>query len=279
MAERASLVTFASDFGTRDGYVAAVKGVMLGVAPGLTIVDVSHEIAPQQIEQAVFVTGQAWPFFPPGCVHLVVVDPGVGTDRAAIALRGPHGYAVGPDNGCLSAFVPEEARTVMDALRDRSFEPLGFRLPAGYEARIIENPAVVRAERSATFHGRDVFGPAAAHLAGGFPFDAIGPSLERVWLLPPFAGHRAGDGVRGRVVHIDRFGNLITSIRGSQLPEGAAELEIAGHRARFVRTYGEGRGLVALIGSSGYVEMAMVNGSAAARTGAGLGAPAIVRQQ
>lgn len=272
------IVTFTSDFGLGDPYVAAVKGVMLDRCPSLQVVDVTHEVRPQAVEQAVFLTAQAWPYFPWGTVHLVVVDPGVGTARRAIAVRGPRGYAVGPDNGVLSAFFPDEARAAASPAVERSHatDAVAVALPAGFEAREIANPGVMRPVLSATFHGRDLFGPAAAWLAAGLPFEKLGPALERVALVPQFAGVSAAGVAHGYVVHIDRFGNLITTIRSVDLPSRAASLEIAGRHATFVRTYGEGQGLVALVGSSGYVEMAFVNGSAAAETGVQIGVLATV---
>lgn len=278
MSDAPAIVTFTSDFGTSDPYVAAVKGVMLAICPRLPIVDLTHAVAPQAIEQAVFLTEQAWPYFPDGAVHLAVVDPGVGTERKAIAIRGPRGYAVGPDNGVLSSFVPESARPPAAARLRLGLGSFGIpqRLPEGYEAREIRHPELSRVEPSRTFHGRDIFGPTAAHLAAGFAFDEVGPVLDLVIMLPPFRGVAGDSGLLGRVVHIDHFGNVLTSIRGEQLPRERAVLEIAGRRARFVGAYGEGRGLVALVGSAGYVEMAVVNGSAALEIGARIGQEALV---
>jgi S-adenosylmethionine hydrolase len=278
MPDHGTVVSFTSDFGTSDPYVAAVKAVMLSICPSVQLVDVTHAVAPQAIAQAVFLTEQAWPYFPEASVHLAVVDPGVGTERKAIAIRGPRGYAVGPDNGVLSSFIPEADRPATAARLRLGLGSFGSpqRLPAGYEAREISHPDLTRMERSRTFHGRDVFGPAAAHLAAGFAFADVGPLLDLVLMLPPFRGVAGETGLLGRVVHIDHFGNVLTSIRGDQLPAGAAVLEIGGRRASFVGTYGEGRGLVALVGSAGYVEMALVNGNAAVEVGARIGQEAVV---
>jgi S-adenosylmethionine hydrolase len=149
-------------------------------------------------------------------------------------------------------------------------------LPRGYEARVIANPAVIRPNASATFHGRDVFGPAAAHLAAGLPFDEIGPLAPEMLVLPPFRGERAGAATHGFIVHVDRFGNLISTVRSDDLPANAQRVEIGGQRVPLVRTYGEGEGLVALIGSSGYLEVALVNGSAAGALGLGVDAQVTV---
>jgi S-adenosyl-L-methionine hydrolase (adenosine-forming) len=281
MPEPRALVTFTSDFGTSDPYVAAVKGVVLSICPLLRVIDVTHAVAPQAIEEAVFLTEQAWGEFPDGTVHLAVVDPGVGTERRPIAIRGPRGYAVGPDNGVLSSFLPEADRPPVAARLKLGLGAFGVprRLPAGYSARQIGNPLLARFDRGRTFRGLGFFPPTAAHLASGFPFEDVGPEIELVLQLPPFRGIASDAGLLGRVVHCDHFGNVLTSIRGEQLPRRRVVLEIAGRRAEFVGTYGEGRGLVALVGSAGYVEMALVNGNAAAEIGARPGMEALVTAQ
>lgn len=273
-----AIVGFLSDFGLADPYAGTVKAVMLAVCPGLAIVDVSHGVAPQAVVQAVFLAQQSWPYFPAGSVQLAVVDPGVGTARGAIALRTPHGIAVGPDNGVLSAALPEQARVAAGGAADLT--PRLLPVPPGCEVRAIESSSVIASRVSATFHGRDVFGPAAAHLAAGFPFEQIGPLRASMLVLPPFRGVRGTDGVRGEVVHVDRFGNLISTIHADDLPPGATRVLALGRVAPLVHTYADGTGdratggaagLVALIGSSGYLELAAPNGSAAAALGAGVG--------
>ncbi|HZU76298.1 MAG TPA: SAM-dependent chlorinase/fluorinase [Dehalococcoidia bacterium] len=270
------IVSFTSDFGTADPYVAAVKAVILSRAPEATIVDVTHEVRPQAVAQGCFLAQQAWPFFPPGTVHLVVVDPGVGTERAAVALHTPHGYVVGPDNGVLSAALPAQSRAMLppppSPEKGTAERALPLTLPAGFEARLITSDRIVRPGASFTFHGRDVFGPAAGYLAAGGDFAAIGPAVERVLALPLFQATLDAEGCIGRIVHVDRFGNLITCIRGDRdLPATGFAVEVLGQRVPFVRTYGEGSGLVALIGSSRFLEVAFVNGSAARETGLGVG--------
>jgi S-adenosylmethionine hydrolase len=260
------IVSFTSDFGLADPYVGTVKAVMLTICPALAIVDVSHEVTPQAIAQAVFLAQQSWPYFPNGTVHLIVVDPGVGTDRAAIAIRTRRGFAVGPDNGVLSAALPDEARAAAAGGR-----PAPIAVPAGYEVRGIDSPAVVAAQISATFHGRDVFGPAAANLAAGLPFARLGPVRSTLLALPTFRATRADGHVLGEIIHVDRFGNLISSIHGSDLPAGAKSVLVCGREAPLVRTYGKGSGLLALVGSSGYLEVAVTGGSAARALNAGLG--------
>ena len=242
------IVTLTTDFGLRDGYVAAMKGAMLRVAPGVRFVDVTHEVPAQDVMAAAFTLRQAAPHFPAGTVHLVVVDPGVGTSRPALAARvriggEVHGY-VGPDNGLLALLVGE--RAVVEAVA----------LP-------VEDGA------SATFHGRDVFGPAAAALAAGARLEALGEPVDRLtpmhWPLP-----QADDqGVYGMVLHVDRFGNCLTNITREDV-----EAHAAGRRFKCVagssvfrthaRTYAEtapGDALT-LIGSSGHLEIAVNRGDA-----------------
>ena len=256
-----ALVTLTTDFGIQDGYVAAMKGVVLSQAPDARLVDVSHAVAPQDVGEAAYVLLQAAPFFPAGTVHLAVVDPGVGTDRRAIAARvhGPTGahYFVGPDNGLLALLLAGRpyASDALDAVRvlDR---PDRWRTPTP----------------SRTFHGRDVFAPAAAHLALGRPLDALGSALDPADLHPLRWAQPTADeqGIRGWVVHVDRFGNCTTNIsretlgahRGSRTVRcyiGAAVLK--GIR----RTYADvdtGEPLL-LFGSDGFLEVGVNTGNAA----------------
>lgn len=269
MATPLPIVGFTSDFGLRDPYVGTVKAVVLARCPACAIVDVTHDVAAQNVAEAVFLARQSWPYFPEGAIQLAVVDPGVGTARAAIALRTPRGYAVGPDNGVLSAaldpILPAEVR------EQAGPAPLQIALPSGCEAREIRSERVVRSNPSATFHGRDIFGPAAGALAAALPFAELGPTIERLWYLPVARGERTVDSVRGAVLHVDRFGNLISAIRAADLPPGSDSAIAAGRRLPLVRTYGDQSELCALIGSGGYLEIALPNGNAAAALNAGIG--------
>ncbi|MDX1418917.1 MAG: SAM-dependent chlorinase/fluorinase [Rubricoccaceae bacterium] len=242
-------VTLTTDFGSQDAYVAAMKGAMLGIAPGLRFVDVTHEVAPQDVMAAAFVLRQALPYFPDGTVHLVVVDPGVGTDRRAIAAAfGGHRF-VGPDNGLLPLLLddaPPDAVVVLD-------QPAAWRTPTP----------------SPTFHGRDVFGPVAAHLANGRALDEVGTPTEAYerlhWALPI----ADGEGIQGWVVHVDRFGNCITNVPGSLLEGQRQRLKcyagstiLTGIHATYADVPpGEP---VALVGSAGHLEIGVRNGDAAA---------------
>jgi S-adenosylmethionine hydrolase len=268
----APIITLTSDFGLADPYVAAMKGVILGINPKAVLIDVTHDVQPQCLLQAVFLTQAAWPYFPSGTIHVAVVDPGVGTDRGALVLETPRGLFVGPDNGVLSSALPDDARS-------RSGKARPVELPAGYRAFAITERRHLREPVSATFHGRDVFAPAAAHASLGVPPDAFGERVEVVVTFPPLRAQRDASGVLyAQVLHIDRFGNIVTDARADDLPAGAIEVEIAG---RVVpgrsRTYAEASGLTALVGSAGYLEAALPNANAAALLAVEIGAPVLVR--
>ncbi|NNF02958.1 MAG: SAM-dependent chlorinase/fluorinase [Rhodothermales bacterium] len=192
MSATSGIITITTDFGTQDGYVAAMKGVMLGVCPDVRFVDVSHDIEAQDVMEGAFVLRNVVDHFPPGTVHLAVVDPGVGTDRRPVAVSlGGHRF-VGPDNGLFSLV-------------------LSGRQPESIVA--LSNPDIwTQAEPSSTFHGRDVFAPAAAHLAAGRDMADLGDPVESLasmhWALPI----SDDQGIQGWVVHVDRFGNCITNI-------------------------------------------------------------------
>lgn len=191
------MITLTTDFGTRDGYVAAMKGVMLLIHPDARLVDVTHEINPQDVMEAAFVLRTTTPFFPPGTVHLVVVDPGVGTDRRAVAVRSGDQWFVGPDNGVFPLVLDDK-------------EP--------DEIRVLDEPSAWRSDApSTTFHGRDIFAPVAAHLDAGHSPANIGALVEDLqplrWAMPITDNHS----VQGYVAHVDRFGNCITNIRRKTL--------------------------------------------------------------
>jgi S-adenosylmethionine hydrolase len=267
------IVALLSDFGLADPYVAAMKGVVISLNPEAVLVDISHGVRPQAVEQGAFLLEQACPYFPPGTTFVAVVDPGVGTARRALALQTPRAFFLGPDNGLLSPALPEAAR------QQAAEGPAPVPLPAGYRAVAIENERYFRHPVSATFHGRDIFAPAAAHLTLGTPLEALGPPVEQVLALPPFRARPQPDGtLLGRVLHIDRFGNLVTSVRRQDLPSDRLEVEVCGRRVPgLVRTYAEAEGLCALIGSAGYLEVALPLGSAAAALGGDIGTSVLVR--
>ncbi len=254
-------IALLTDFGVSDGYVGAMKGVILDILPWAQVVDVTHEIAPQNVRQAAFVLQMVAPFFPRATVYVVVVDPGVGTERRAIAVFTDRGVFVGPDNGVFSWI---------------------FKHRKVYEVRELANPYYMRTQISATFHGRDVFAPFAAHIAAGVPASSIGPTIEDPVLFEIPEPQVLSDGqIIGEVIHIDGFGNMITNIREEHLAGGASwQFEIAGERIEdFHRAYGfaqEGE-LMALIGSQGYLEIAVRNGHAAQRLNGRLGMQIVAR--
>jgi S-adenosylmethionine hydrolase len=273
-ASDSSVITLTTDFGLSEHYVGAMKGAILSVNPRATIVDITHEVQPQRVEEGCYLLGAAWPYFSPGSVHVAVVDPGVGGERGALALATPGGFFVGPDNGILSAALPDSARP--RGLRNIA-KPV--RLPPDIVAVTISNPDYMRHPVSATFHGRDVFAPVAAHLTLGTEIDSFGDRVDSMLALPVLRAVKKADGsLAGRVIHIDRFGNVVTSIRGVDIGGSDVTVEIEGAVARgLAPTYGDGDDLVALVDSSGYLEVALPLGNAAQLLDADLETPVTVR--
>jgi len=256
-------VSLTTDFGNQDGYVGTMKGVMAGIAPDIAMVDITHDIPPQSVSATAYVLWTALPYFPEDAVHLVVVDPGVGTSRHAIASKTAWGVLVGPDNGVFS-YVWDQAPPELTVA--------------------LENPAYQRPVVSGTFHGRDIFAPAAAHIAAGVPLREFGPEVSLPVRLPT-PGMAVGDGViRGQVLYIDRFGNVITSI-GRLVWEGALLhldpvftdgepltlnarrvcVVVGGHElGPILKTYGQTSvgDRLALVGSEGMLEVAVNHGDA-----------------
>src|SRR5258705_11314426 len=223
------LITLLTDFGTADGYVGEMKGVLATGAAGAALVDVAHDVAPHDVDGARLALARYWRKFPGGTVHVVVVDPGVGTDRAALAVASEGRFLVGPDNGVLSPAL----------------------LHAG--TRCVSLP--IPASAAPTFHGRDVFAPAAAELAQGIALDALGgPFSDPVIRRTPEATRRPDGTIAGIVISIDRFGNAVTNLmarRGGVIVVGERTLPVS----RSYSDVDEGA-LVALVGSSGLVEIA-----------------------
>jgi S-adenosylmethionine hydrolase len=248
----AGRVTLLTDFGTRDGYVGAVKGVIARAAPGVTIDDVSHDIPPGDVWSATYAVARYWRLYPEGTVHLAVVDPGVGTSRRALACEADGRFLVAPDNGVLSRVLDEATRWT------------------AVEARHVELPADVRTGPSATFHARDVFAPAAAHLASGLELERLGPALSDPTRLAEPRPVREERGGRGVVVAVDRFGDLLTNLPGGWIALASSRIEVRGESVRLRRTYAEAAPgeLIALVSSDGRIEIAVRHGSAAARLGA-----------
>ncbi|MFC2029718.1 S-adenosyl-l-methionine hydroxide adenosyltransferase family protein [Chloroflexota bacterium] len=257
------VITLTTDFGRSDSYVGTMKGVILGICPEAALVDLSHEIQPQAVRQAAYLLSTAAPYFPPGTVHLAVVDPGVGGARRPVAVQTERATYVAPDNGLLS--MPLAADDAQLA-------------PSRVQAIHLTESRYHLSGISATFHGRDIFAPAAAHLAAGVDPRQMGDTLRlsdlvQLALRKPV---QQQDGSRlGEVLHVDHFGNLVTSFRGSetqaQCSVGVADQVIAGLSRTFSDV--EPGELVAYVGSSGHLEIAEREGRAAARLGVGVGAP------
>lgn len=250
------IVTLLTDFGLADGYAGSMKGVLLQSNPDLIPVDISHTIAPFGIASAAFVLHTYCHDFPGGTVHLAVVDPGVGSARRAIAVLCRGHFFVAPDNGLLSMALGAD------------------RVYRAWEITQVKPP---RDSVSATFHGRDIFAPAAAHLAsGGNPAD-LGPETGDITLLEEAAPDITPGRITGQVIHVDHFGNLITNIRGDLLRDrdpGTILVKTGNYTiVGMSRTYAdrEAGQLAAYIGSSGLVEIAIVQGNAAHTVRAPLG--------
>jgi S-adenosylmethionine hydrolase len=251
------LITLTTDFGTESPFVAAVKGVILGINPSARLIDLSHAIPPFDLAHAAFFLAESLPYFPPAALHVVVVDPGVGSGRAILYVEAAGQRLLAPDNGCWALFA-----------RRAAGRPRVVRLA---------EPRFWRPVVSATFHGRDIFAPAAAHLSLGLDPAALGPPAPSWEELPWPEPVEQGGGVTGEVVFVDHFGNLLTNIPAAALDAlgpGARVSLAGGTSPRRVRTYADaGPGeLVALVSSSGLLEVAVVRGSAAGRLGVGVGA-------
>lgn len=247
-----SIITLTTDFGTRDSYVAAMKGVILSIAPDVRIVDVSHETPAHHVGHGAFVLRQIWDRFPPGAIHVAVVDPGVGSDRRIIAGQYEDRFIVAPDNGLITWVHRDFRVQAIHTVEDRRY--------------FLSNP-------SNTFHGRDVMAPVAAHLALGTSASRLGRPLDSVQLLDiPRRARRDGDGFTGDLIYVDRFGNLITNIHRDQLGvDGSAcgdwVVVVNGKSiGKIHRTFSDVDVGVAvgIIGSAGFVEVCVREGDAAA---------------
>ena len=260
------IITLTTDFGLHDPFVGIMKGVILSICPSARLVDLTHDVEPQNILGGALALEAGWPYFPEGTVHLAVVDPGVGSTRRALAVRARGHYLVGPDNGLLTP-----------ALMD-----------AGWRAVALTAPEYRLAEVSRTFHGRDLFAPAAAYLAAGVPLERLGPAVTDP-VRRPIPRSRLEDGALiGEVLAVDGFGNLLTSIEAAQLVELASGqrvavpviVEIADRAvAGPVEAYADGADgrPTAIVGSTGRVEIFVRGGRADQVLGVGRGAPVRVR--
>jgi S-adenosylmethionine hydrolase len=257
------IVTLLTDFGVRDHFVAAMKGVLLSLNPAATLVDVTHEVPPQDVESAAFTLAAVHDLFPPGTVHLAVVDPGVGSARRPLVLAAAGQLFVGPDNGLVTPILERDP---------------GWRAHEITERRFLREPV------SDTFHGRDVFAPAAGALSAGAEPAALGPPVLDPVRLAPLPLERLEGGVRGAVAHVDHFGNCITNLSPRELGVPVLEhgfvLEVGGRRLGGLRRSYAGAPdgePFPIWGSSGLLEIAVNGGSAAALLGARRGTPVVAR--
>lgn len=270
------LIILTTDFGDGSPAVGVMKGVILTINPEANIVDFTHQIAPQDIRRGAWFLGGSHRFFPRQSIHVAVVDPGVGTNRLGLLLSTPHGRFVGPDNGLFS-----------NVIRDHMTEPPDadgpVPIPQGCSAHALDQPRYWLDPVSNTFHGRDVFSPVAAHLSLGVPDGEMGPQVDQInYLASPQPSIQNGE-IHGKVISTDHFGNLVTNITGASL--GIAKtmaVEIKGRRIPGLSKTFHDSGpavdgiLIALISSSGYLEIAVRDGSAARYLDSGVGEPVSV---
>lgn len=250
-----SIITLTTDFGTRDGFAGQMKGVILRIHLEASVVDVTHDIEPFDVMGAALVLKGMSSYYPDGSVHVAVVDPGVGSERRGIAVRWKGQTYVGPDNG-LFTFVPGS--------------------PDRWEVREIANPEFMLADPHPTFHGRDVFAPAAAWLARGREFSQVGPRISDPVLLSVPHVEENDDGIAGQIIYTDRFGNLSSNITAEMLRSRSARVSIRDMTIRGIsRCFAEaeeGR-VVALINSFGFLEIGINKGNAAQSLGLSRGTP------
>lgn len=244
------IITIMTDFGQKDAYVAAMKGTILAICPNATIIDISHDISQFNIVQAAFTLLHASKYFPANSIHLVVVDPGVGTSRRRIIVQGKQCYYVGPDNGVVSLASQEEGIKKMVQITEKKF---------------------MRSNVSATFEGRDIFAPVVAHLAQGVPINSFGPTLDQMIYLSIPSPLTNNNSITGEIIHTDGFGNIITNIDNSQLQalikvgqECQITINQVSKNMKYMKSYGSislGE-LVIITGSSNYIEVSINQGNA-----------------
>jgi len=246
------MITLTTDFGLKDPYVAEMKAVILGICPNTVIIDITHEIAKFNIRMGAYVLASAVPYFPEGSIHMGVVDPGVGTRRRPIVIQTKQSFFIGPDNGFL--VLPAEKQGIM-----RIHE--------------LTNPRFMLPKVSGTFHGRDVFAPAAAHLMKGIKPEEFGPEIRKA-VQPEFVKvTRRNEVLVGEVLHVDGFGNIITNINEKEVAQshvkGEVNVELTSCKLKlkFCEAYGETEPHepLALIGSHGFLEISINQGNAAKR--------------
>lgn len=264
---RLPIVSIMTDFGIKDGNVGVMKGVIWGICPGAQIADISHMIRAQDVREATLILARSAPYFPRGSIHLVVVDPGVGTARRPMAAQVGASYYVGPDNGTITLWLER-------------------RRAAGEEAQFVDLNREVywRPDVSHVFHGRDIFAPVAGHLAAGTPLQDLGSPITDPVLLPLPRPRRVAGALEGEIIHIDHFGNVASNIMLEDLEAATPDVDEvqvqlgATKISGLVRTFGEREpgAAVALFGSTGNLIVSVVNGNAAAQLKVQMGQPILV---
>ncbi len=254
------IVTLTTDFGTKDSYVAAMKGVILRINPNINIIDLTHDISPQNILEANLFLYNSCPYFPQGTIHLVIIDPGVGTDRDPIVVSAGNQIFVCPNNGVLTMLSRK----------------LQIR-----EMRIIQNKDFMLKDISSTFHGRDIFAPTAGYLASGKKLDAVGEKLEDIVIIKIPEPIIKNKEIIGEIIHIDKFGNLISNINSDLLVKlENYKISICNIKLdKIYDTYGEKNinETLTLIGSSGFLEISINQGNAFRELGIEIGEKIIIK--
>jgi S-adenosylmethionine hydrolase len=259
-----AIITLTTDYGTNDHLVGTLKGVILKINPDVTIVDITHNITPFDLLDGALAIGSAYSYFPPKTIHVVVVDPGVGTERRPLLVSATNQYFIAPDNGVLSVIFEREAESLV--VRHANVEHYYL------------HPV------SKTFHGRDVFAPVASWLSKGWQTPSMGDEISNYKKFSIPRPKEADGAWKGAVLRADAFGNLITNFRSEDLPEsalngGAINLQVGTHQVtRMVDTFASGNNgePIAYVGSSGYIEIGVNKGSAARTLNLGRGTPVML---
>jgi len=268
-----SIITLTTDFGYDGAYVAAVKGAILSTNPEANIIDISHSIEPQNILQAAFILSTASRYFPKQTIHMAIVDPGVGSERQGIILKTPSALYVAPDNGILSYIIDDLFLVESHSSTEHTHDLKEIVFKTGVEVVAITDPRFWRHPVSPTFHGRDIFAPVAAGLSLGISPYEFGEKINSLHVLSiPKPSLDPEGNLVGQVLHVDRFGNLITNIKSNDLPGKDVIFEVAGHRIQGIKNYyAQNEGVMAIMGSSGYIEVSLRDGSACDFLGAIVG--------
>jgi S-adenosylmethionine hydrolase len=259
-----SIITLTTDIGYDDANVAAVKGAILSTNPEANIIDISHSIEPQNILQAAFIFGISYRYFPKQTIHMAIVDPGVGSERQGIILKTPSALFVAPDNGILSYIIDDLFTVESRSLTEHTHDLKEIVFKTGLEAVAITDPRFWRHPVSPTFHGRDIFAPVAAGLSLGISLYEFGEKIRSLQVLSiPKPSFDPDGNLVGLVLHIDHFGTLITNIKNNDLPGKDVLVEVAGHRIQGISDYyAQNEAVMAIVGSSGYLEVSLRDGSA-----------------